>query len=277
MENYKLVRKYIFSEVSCVQHEDYEYIYNLNGYDPKKNKIVYRYMPLKRFYEYMKNQKMVFVSPAVWEDPYESKFLAINQKYEKLKGKKIFCLCVTHKKIENEAAAWKMYSANDNSKCAKLYFNFDEFLSRLNEFAKREKKKVYIGNAIYSFTKKEIDKLDKDGEIGNDIFFPKDFSIEHYLSLMCLKRPSFSFENEIRIFIVDENEERDFLDVNNFSYNENLVSGITVSPILPFSYDDSRKRIYNRLLNLEFRNIKKDLIDRGLKCKIYKSSLYVKK
>ncbi|MBB5219230.1 DUF2971 domain-containing protein [Treponema rectale] len=277
MGNYKLIRKYIFSEVSCVQHEDYKYIYKLNGYDPKKNKIVYRYMPLKRFYEYKEKKEMVFVSPTVWEDPYESKFLAKNQEYERLKDKKIFCLCVTNKKIENEAAAWKMYSPNDNAKSIKVYFNLDEFLARLNEFAKREKKKVYIGNAIYSFTKKEIDKLDKEGELGNDIFFPKDFSIEHYLSLMCLKRSSFSFENEIRIFIVDKKKKDDFLVVDKFPFDEKIISAITISPIIPFSYDDSRKRIYNRLLNLEFQNIKKDLIDRGLKCKIYKSSLYVKK
>lgn len=39
MENYKLVRKYIFSEVSCVQHEDYKYISILMDMIQKRIKL----------------------------------------------------------------------------------------------------------------------------------------------------------------------------------------------------------------------------------------------
>ena len=67
----------------------------------------------------------------------------------------------------------------------------------MEKYAQNNGCKVYVGKAIYLYDRNAILQLHKQ----DNVFFPlNNFSIEHYLTLMCLKRKSFAFENEIRVF-----------------------------------------------------------------------------
>ena len=67
--------------------------------------------------------------------------------------------------------------------------------------SKRARQKYfYLGASV-----DEIENIHKQCKKYNQIFFSDSFNIEHYLSLMLLKRKAFIYENEIRIFILHDN------------------------------------------------------------------------
>lgn len=91
---------------------------------------------------------------------------------------------------------------------------------------------------------------------------------------MCLKRRAFSFENEIRTFIVANNISGHFLNLTNIDFNSGIIKGIRVSPYSPFSYDDPRKEYYNLLQNAEFSAIKSIINNEIPNVEISQSRLY---
>ena len=69
------------------------------------------------------------------------------------------------------------------------------------KWSKRARQKnFYLGASV-----DEIENIHKQCKKYNQIFFSDSFNIEHYLSLMLLKRKAFIYENEIRIFILHDN------------------------------------------------------------------------
>ncbi len=51
----------------------------LNGYSfPKDKSTVFKYMPLDRFVNSVKNNQLVFVSPESWYDPFEQLYHGID-------------------------------------------------------------------------------------------------------------------------------------------------------------------------------------------------------
>lgn len=268
----KIFVKYAFEEVVCTQHKDFKNIYLLNRFE-LENIPLFKYMPLNRFIDNVKNRECVFVSPRTWEDPFERMYLDVDFSSMNFKQPQIFCMCLTCKNLENEAAAWKMYSTNIHSKSVQVCFDTNKFFEKLNAYASLSGKRIYIGHAIYDYSSSEIKNLYKN-EKTNGIFFPTNFSLEHFLSLMCLKRKSFSFENEIRIFLIDDNNSDFLLKIPYFEYTTELIKKIKISPLPPFSFNDSRISIHKKLEDLELENIKKEILENIPNVKIIQSRLY---
>ena len=79
-------------------------------------------------------------------------------------------------------------------------------LQLLEDYANKNGYEVYIGKVNYEFEKQEIKNLHLTSSKHYAKFFPATMKREHYLSLMLLKRKSFQYENEVRIFLVKNNK-----------------------------------------------------------------------
>jgi hypothetical protein len=177
----------------------YSNIYGLNGYKIQTDKDqIFKYIPYKHLLGDITNNRITFVSPRMWEDTLETRYYKLPN-YNKLSFNEpdVFCMCLTSKQAENEDAFWHRY-APQNDELLKVHYNIKEFFNLLDKFASNNNLKVYVGEAIYVY-KTQVLAITP---TKNSLFFPQKFDVEHYLSLMSLKRVAYNYENEIRIFIV---------------------------------------------------------------------------
>ena len=262
-------------QISIDQHIGYEHIYMLNGLSFPEEFTLYKYMPYKRLVNSIEKQELVFVSPDTWIDPFEQRFWQTDySKRYNFTRPDIACMCLTTKSSTNEEASWKMY-ANSEDKTLRLSFRKKQLFEVLNEFAKNNDCKIVIGKAIYSFDRTNIMTL----HTYTNEFFPKDeFKLEHYLTLMCLKRKAFAFENEIRIFIVKNrlNFENGLIKIKT-PLDKNIIPRIVIGPLSPFTREDPRQVLYNITQKLEAEAYKVKITSLIKDCNVLQSQLYTKK
>ncbi len=259
-------------EIKSELASDYKHINLLNGLSLAQIDTLYKYMPYDRLMDCVANRELVFVSPATWIDPFERRFWKTdyNQKYNYIQPE-IACMCLTTKSSTNEEASWKMY-ADSKSKALRISFNVKQLLKTLEDYAKKNRCEIYVGKAIYILERKDIVGLHNNV----NVFFPKDnFSLNHYLTLMCLKRKAFAFENEIRIFIIKDNITWD----NNIikiptKIDKDLIPRIIIGPLTPFPSGDSRRSLYNMIQNVEGNTYKQRLGEAIQSCDVKQSQLY---
>jgi len=168
----------------------------------------------------VQNKELVFVSPEKWRDPFERRFYKTDYRRLGFSRPDIACMCSSSRSSTNEEASWKMYSGV-NDKPLRLSIDYTILCKVLDQYAEDNNCKVYIGNVIYDFMKKEIESLHKPSGKDHATLFPDSFDIEHYLSLMLIKRLSFQFENEVRLFIVREKPldmQQGLLKIENIDY-----------------------------------------------------------
>ena len=95
----------------------------LNGYSfPKDKSTVFKYMPLNRFVNSVKNNQLVFVSPESWYDPFEQLYHGIDCSSRDYITEDIACMCVSEKSSTNEDACWRVYSDSNDKAVNKLHF-----------------------------------------------------------------------------------------------------------------------------------------------------------
>lgn len=244
--------------------------YGLNGYKfPTDKDSYHKYQPLRYLENDIKNGEITFVYPNVWEDPYEKRFY--NKDYRKLNffAPEICCLCLTTKQAQNEDAMWKVYS-QPNEYIVRAQIKIAALLSELDGIASENQFKVYIGEAIYA-EKKYINGINS----VTQPYFPatnnNNFSIENYLTLMLLKRISYQYENEVRIFIVFENEQgknsqNETVYKVPIGTNPPVVSSILLPPYKTSSLTD-------KVLS-EGERSRKKLIEHELNVRVKQSRLY---
>ena len=104
----------------------------------------------------------------------------------------IHCLCLTSKHASNEDAMWRMY-AKPGLEMIKADYKITSLLKELDTAAQRNHFSVFVGQVVY-LAKKDILSL-KPSKI-------KNFNLETYLTLLCLKRLAYSYEYEVRFFVV---------------------------------------------------------------------------
>lgn len=91
---------------------------------------------------------------------------------------------------------------------------------------------------------------------------------------MCIKRKSFKFENEIRIFIVkDELHDSEILKIPVASYND-LVYKVIIGPMTPYQLKNPRSAIYNRIQSIETSALKEEIRTLIKDCDVKQSMLY---
>ena len=183
----------------------------------------------------------------------------------------IACMCLSNKSSTNEDASWRIYSDSTN-KTVRVSFDREVLLSFLDNYAANNGFTVYIGKVNYSLDKNEIQNL----LTSSSEYFPPKMKREHYLSLMLLKRKAFSYENEIRVFLVkNEIKFSDNLFSIECDYRANqLISNIVLSPYPPVrTQTDIAYKVRERMNKMESDEIKRRLSDL-LDCKIKQSMLY---
>lgn len=214
-------------------------IYALNGFRLPDNKSCFnKYLPLSRLVNQVNTSSLAFVSPQKWADTFETRYYhqgGYQCKTSNFVLPEIFCMCLTSKHAENEDAMWRMY-AQKGEQMVRAYYNIDSLLNILDSDAVLNGYKVYIGEIIYT-DKATIKALTP---TKSNVFFGQQFEIENYLSLMCLKRGAYRYENEIRIFIVPEAPLKDntapqgLFKVNHLP-SRKYVGRVVLSPYPPLS------------------------------------------
>lgn len=89
----------------------------------------------------------------------------------------------------------------------------------------------------------------------------------------------FAFENEVRIFIIDsdqniEKKDAKILSVSDFKYSKELIKEVKLSPLTPFSNSDFRKKFYKQKQSFEFESIKEELQNKIKNINVTYSKLY---
>ena len=257
--------------------DGYKNIYLLNGCSLLKDKtVVYKYMPLERFIQSVKKKELVFVSPETWYDPFEQLYHNINCSAKGYNRENIACMCVSEKSSTNEDASWRAYAGLNNKKTVRISIEKDALFALLDDFAKNNGYVVYIGKADYNYEKKEIKNLHLKRSTHYHKFFPNGMKREHYLSVMLLKRKAFSYENEVRIFLVKEKITFDnkLLRIPCDYNARRLISNVMLSPYPPVrEQDDIASNVRQKMNIIESNEIKK-VLNSLLGCRIQQSLLY---
>ena len=176
-------------------------------------RYIYRYIPLATL-----TQSIEFKEPSQWWDEFEKRFYCAEYNQQKYPGypKKLFALCTTAER--DSEAGWKMYKHTEDP-LIQIKINRKKFIEALSLYYKNKDVAIYEGKVNYdikeahisilhmpSYTKtiKEVEKIYP--VKGHDEIF-NNFDMDSYLSLLLLKRDAYSYENEIRYFIVPLDEE----------------------------------------------------------------------
>ena len=262
--------------ISDTIHPDYPRIHMLNGYKfPSDKSTVFKYMPLQRFLDCVDDNVLCFVSPDLWYDPFEQLYHGIDcSSRGYFPTEQIACLCISEKSSTNEDASWRVYS--DNVKGVRLSIDQKALLSLLNEYANDEDYQVYIGRVQYKLEKKEIETLFQKTSNYYDHFFPHNMTRAHYLSVMLQKRSAFSYENEVRIFLVKEtikfNDGKVRITCDYKS--KKLVSNVMLSPYPPVrKKGDPAYNVREKMNYMESQELKRVLKDK-VGCRIQQCLLY---
>lgn len=256
--------------------DGYNHIYMLNGYSfPKDKTTIFKYMPMDRFITSVDNNELVFVSPEMWYDPFEQLYYDIDCSAKGYTTDGIACICVSEKSSTNEDACWRVY-AGSNGKTVRISLERDKLLQLLEDYANKNGYEVYIGKVNYKFEKQEIKNLHNPSSTNYTKFFPTTMKRVHYLSLMLLKRKSFQYENEVRIFLVK----------NKITFNNGLlripcnytvsklISNVMLSPYPPVRANgDIAVAVRDKMNKIESDEIKK-VLNKKVGCRIQQSLLY---
>lgn len=200
--------------------------------------VFYKYMNFKSFLLFLQ-RGFYFVEPCRWPDKYESKFYrrsegGVIDKYPDANYEDapyLYACCMSASK-ETESA-WKMYRGDKllEQKCVKLIINRNAFFDLLNTYATFNDSQVYCGAVTYAYRDYEIDSF-YSGEKNRYIWFG-DFSLLNYLSLLLVKRPAFMTEDEIRFFIVPNNNKMGDEGRINVGYSttmNSIIKGVILDP-----------------------------------------------
>ncbi len=161
--------------------------------------VFHRYFPLSRLEEMLNDKQLAFVYPKLWNDPYETLYLETDfSPVSNYKQPKIFCLCA-RSTDDNEEASWKVYS-DGREPLIRVRFHVVELLQQIHDFASKNDCNLYYSQISYAHDYDEIKQINIKDDLRKE--FLKDFDEEKYIKLMSLKRPSFGYEKEVRLFIV---------------------------------------------------------------------------
>ncbi len=204
------------------------------------NPIFHRYFPLGYLEQMLNDKKLAFVYPKLWNDPYETLYLTTDfSAVSKYRQKRIFCLCA-RSTDDNEEASWKVYS-NGSEPLIRVRFHIVELLRQIIEFADRKKCKVYYSRILYDYDYDQIREIKYRQEL-RERFLEK-IDEKKYVELMSLKRPSFGYEKEFRLFIVPTKDDVSPFkeDILKIPINMNVFERFTINPMERIREEDARR------------------------------------
>lgn len=238
---------------------------------------LYKYMPVSRVIDIIEKEphQIGFVSPDLWYDPYETKYL--NTDYSLLNGykqPKVYCFCARMDNL-NEEASWKIYK-KENEPLLKLSIRTTDFLLSLDKFAREHTCDLFFSKVDYKLKRKEIDGLYLPSSPYYHDYFD-DFNDKQYVRVMSLKRWAFNYENEYRIFIIPKDQKS----IDAYLKDGVLYVPISVDMIIRYTfypmnkaYESLSSQIERAKYDAELKLIKERILNYVPNAKIFKSTLY---
>lgn len=175
----------------------------------KQNPYIYRIDTLNRFYEMLNKQEMVFVNPDLWEDPLENlifnaKIFKNNKLYKNPVKDRIFSQCWSYN--GDSYAMWKIYTTKPNENNIierQMGVRLTTRLDLLNnlEIHNPKNHQFFYGLVRYKW-KKYLDKIPKDPR--TILILNKEIPSKEHLETLLIKRKSYSYEKELRLFCVPD-------------------------------------------------------------------------
>ena len=127
--------------------------FNMTRADFLSKKLLYKYMPLERALDLLKNQRLWFANPTIWKDPFEKRF--IENKYviggvqKDFPWKdRVYAMCMTQ--TATSEAYWNAYVNNDIGISFK--FNRLALLTELERISNTNGVRIYVGKVEYQKT-----------------------------------------------------------------------------------------------------------------------------
>ena len=202
-------------------------------------------------FSYFNKNELVFIPLDKWEDPYETLFYVGNNINNNL-DIQLACMCCTYERVEGEEASWKRSMFNGATDIIRISYNYNALCQVLDDIGKQTGLTFYITVVDYS---NSIEQL-------KGVKSPVFKSIEEYISYLTLKRKAFTYENELRIFVVGSKLDFDvngILKIKVPAGYSNLYDFITLPPLKPICRDNVLHDFYSELQFLENLPLRKKL------------------
>ena len=221
---------------------------------------IFRYIPFSRLFTEIKEKTLTFISPQLWEDPFESAFFDLNNQYD------VKCLCFTYNGSIGEEWAWKAFK--NKEQIVRIEILFDKLVKELSKAANTNKGgwKFYITVCDYTMDKNILVSYYKNAKK-----LKQPLSLEGYLNLLSIKRKAFANEREIRIFAVSNSNNTESVKTFKKISHKNFMSRVMLEPLSPFP-DKLRKKYYSQLQEIHNKGIRIFLEKWGIK--LQQSHLY---
>ena len=198
--------------------------YKRLGTPSKNTSYFYKYVSLdvaltifREIYDKKKKTKIApqtirFVEPPSWDDQYESRFYSAN--YAQIDNSpesypKLYATCFTPR--EESEPAWQIYNRDKEGlgkRCVQFRLNQ---IGLRKELIKNLKDCTIVEGRVEYKSKYDIQTLHlSTNEKGNhskefDKYFSS-FALDNFINLLLLKRTAFEHEQEVRIFIIFDND-----------------------------------------------------------------------
>lgn len=207
-EIYKATTTAYFSRAETSPARQIEYRYDI-GSDGESSLVankmyytkVYKYMTLDTFLASLYCKNWRFFEPSKWNDKFEQRFYCAKYNISAAKGNtpQLFATCVTRNK--NSEAAWKVYSNGQGlgAHCLQLELDIVELRKQLKNSGYRFEEKLVVyrpENVIIDLHKKRKSYYKQ--------YFGA-FTLDAFLNLLSLKREAYTYEQELRFFIIPGN------------------------------------------------------------------------
>lgn len=205
----------------------------------RKNKLLlFHYIRVRHLINNLQNNQLVFSNLSSWNDPFESLFYEDKGITIGDKTYYVGCICFTYDRIEGEESSWNRSGATGVSqtnscylgKSVRMELDFEKLCRELCKI--QEGYSFYFSVVDYSQSRKD---LIKEFNKKKKIKHKKYNSIGEYLNYLSLKRKAFSYENEVRLFIVSDKSlfnGNDFFTINKFDLSSTTTT-ITLPPLTP--------------------------------------------
>lgn len=197
------------TQTSPARQYAYSYSKNENEISFLKEQMrytkVYKYMTLEAFLLSLYCKNWRFFEPSKWNDKFEQRFYCAKYKLDAAANNtpQLFATCVTRAK--NNEAAWKVYSHGQGlgMHCLQLELDIVALRKQLRNASNCQFEEIPI---IYKSENFIMELHKKNGPHYKDYF--KDFTLNSFLKLLTLKREAYTYEQELRLFLIPQNNTR---------------------------------------------------------------------
>ena len=193
-------------ETSPARQNAYRYMEEVEGgfslvnEEMRYNKV-FKYMTLDTFISSLYRGTWRFFEPSKWKDKYEQRFYCAKYTFPAALGNtpQLFATCVT--RVQNSEAAWKVYSNGQGlgAHCLQLELDIVELRKQIRASGLQFEEKPII----YETERIIMDLHKKRNQNYNKYF--SSFTLDSFLNLLSLKRDAFTYEKELRLFLIPKN------------------------------------------------------------------------